>query len=93
LRIDDRVGSLEVGKDADLAVFPLDAARVTPVGDVVAAVIFAVAGADARFVAVRGRPLLVDGVCVHPDPGLRERVALAGESLARWAVTNGVRLD
>ena len=84
LRIDDKVGSLEVGKDADISVFPLDVARVTPVGDVVAAVIFAVAGAGASFVAVRGRPLLVDGVPVYPDDGLRDRVKAAGEALRGW---------
>jgi cytosine/adenosine deaminase-related metal-dependent hydrolase len=88
LCIDDRVGSLEVGKDADLAVFSLDAARVTPVGDVVAAIIFAVAGADAQFVAVRGRPLLVDGRTLHQDNGLRDRVATAGEALAGWERTH-----
>jgi 5-methylthioadenosine/S-adenosylhomocysteine deaminase len=84
LCIDDRVGSLEVGKDADISVFPLDVARVTPVGDVVAAVIFAVAGADAKFVAVRGRPLLVDDCPVYEDGGLRERVRAAGEALRGW---------
>ena len=84
LRIDDKVGSLEVGKDADISVFPLDVARVTPVGDVVAAVIFAVAGADAKFVAVRGRPLLVDGVPLYRDNGLRDRVKAAGEALRGW---------
>ena len=84
LRIDDRVGSLEVGKDADIAVFGLDAPRVTPVGDVVAAIVFAIAGADARFVAVGGRPLLVDGAPVYHDKGLRARVADAGEALRDW---------
>ncbi|MGZ7033421.1 MAG: amidohydrolase family protein, partial [Thermoanaerobaculia bacterium] len=39
LRIDDKVGSLEVGKDADMSVFSLSAARVSPVGNVDAAII------------------------------------------------------
>ena len=84
LRIDDKVGSLEVGKDADLSVFSLSEARVTPVGSVHAAVIFALAGARAEFVAVKGRPLLVNGVPLGVDPELRSRVHAAGEALARW---------
>ncbi|MEO7368036.1 MAG: amidohydrolase family protein [Gemmatimonadaceae bacterium] len=84
LRIDETVGSLEVGKDADLCVFSLSAARVTPVGNVDAAVVFALAGARAEFVAVRGRPLLVDGCVVGVDPDLRARVHSAGEALRTW---------
>jgi 5-methylthioadenosine/S-adenosylhomocysteine deaminase len=82
LRIDDKVGSLEVGKEADLAAFSLDAALVTPVGDIVAAILFAVAGTPAHFVAVKGRPLLAEREPLAVDPELRRRVAAAGESLA-----------
>jgi 5-methylthioadenosine/S-adenosylhomocysteine deaminase len=84
LGIDDKVGSLETGKDADLSVFSLAEARVTPVGDVVAAIVFALAGADARFVTVKGKPLLVDGRPVFPDQGLKGRVAAAGDALRAW---------
>lgn len=84
LAIDDRVGSLEVGKEADLAAFSLAPARVTPVGDVIAAILFAVAGTPAHFVAVKGRPLLADREPLSVDPELRQRVAAAGESLAAW---------
>ncbi len=84
LRIDDTVGSLEVGKDADMSVFSLEAAHVTPVGNIEAAVIFAMAGAKAQFVAVKGRPLLVDGKVLDVDPGLQGRVHEAGEALAAW---------
>lgn len=84
LRIDDRVGSLEAGKEADLAAFSLSHARVTPVGDVIAAILFAVAGTPAHFVAVKGRPLLADREPQSVDPDLRRRVAAAGESLAAW---------
>ncbi|HVD59676.1 MAG TPA: amidohydrolase family protein [Gemmatimonadaceae bacterium] len=84
LRIDDKVGSLEVGKEADLAAFSLEAARVTPIGDIVAAILFAVAGTPAHFVAVKGRPLLAEREPLAVDPELRRRVAAAGESLAAW---------
>jgi 5-methylthioadenosine/S-adenosylhomocysteine deaminase len=84
LEIDDRVGSLEVGKDADLAAFSLAQARVTPVGDVIAAILFAVAGTPAHFVAVKGRPLLAEREPLSVDPELRSRVASAADSLAAW---------
>lgn len=84
LRIDDRVGSLEVGKDADLSVFSLAAARVTPIGNIDAAIIFALAGAKASFVAVQGRALLVDGRVLNVDPGLAGRVHAAAEALSSW---------
>ncbi len=84
LRIDDKVGSLEVGKDADLSVFSLSAARVTPVGNVDAAVIFALAGADAEFVAVKGKPLLAGGKVLDIDPDLAGRVHAAAEVLSSW---------
>ena len=84
LRIDDRVGSLEVGKDADLSVFSLSAARVTPIGNIDAAIVFALAGARAEFVTVKGRPLLVDGKVLNVDPGLAGRVHSAAEALSEW---------
>jgi 5-methylthioadenosine/S-adenosylhomocysteine deaminase len=84
LRIDEKVGSLEFGKDADITVFSLSAARVTPIGNVDAAIIFALAGANADFVAVKGRPLVVDGKVLNVDPGLAGRVHAAAEALSSW---------
>src|SRR5258708_16402402 len=57
LGIGERVGSLEVGKKADLAAFSLSSARVTPMGDVIAAILFAVAGTPAHFFAEKRSPL------------------------------------
>jgi cytosine/adenosine deaminase-related metal-dependent hydrolase len=84
LRIDDRVGSLEPGKDADLAAFSLEPARATPVGDIVAAILFAVAGTQAHFVSVKGRPMIDHGRHTRPDDGLRMRVQAAADSLRSW---------
>jgi 5-methylthioadenosine/S-adenosylhomocysteine deaminase len=84
LRIQDGVGSLEIGKDADLTVFSLSAARVTPIGNIDAAIIFALAGANADFVAVKGRALVVDGKVLNVDPGLASRVHDAAEALSSW---------
>jgi len=87
LGIGERVGSLEVGKDADLSAFSLSAARATPVGNIVAAILFAVAGTPAHFVAVKGEPRLVDGQLAAPDAALVHRVVASANALGAWERT------
>jgi 5-methylthioadenosine/S-adenosylhomocysteine deaminase len=82
LGIDSRAGSLEVGKDADLAAFSVDIARTTPLGDPYSAAIFALPGRSARLVAVRGRILMENGRAGEWDHGLAERVRKTGAALA-----------
>ena len=83
LALNHRVGSLERGKDADFAVFDVSAASI-PVGDPVAAAIFSLGGASARFVAVAGTPLVEDGRLVRADDGVAARVEAAGRALRDW---------
>jgi cytosine/adenosine deaminase-related metal-dependent hydrolase len=85
LGIDSRVGSLEAGKDADLAAFRVDIARTTPVGDPYSAAIFALPGRSAELVTVRGQMLVQRGRCLAEDQALAERVRAAGTALAAWA--------
>ena len=80
--LDHRTGSLDVGKAADLAAFPL--ADAAPTTDPEAAAVFAVAGRRASFVAVAGQPLVVEGALLDADPALGARVQRLGESLAAW---------
>ncbi|MDQ3080919.1 MAG: amidohydrolase family protein, partial [Gemmatimonadota bacterium] len=87
LGIGERVGSLEVGKDADLSAFSLSAARATPVGNIIAAILFAVAGTPAHFVAVKGEPRLVDGQLAAPDAALVHRVVASANALGAWERT------
>lgn len=90
LRLDGRVGTLEPGKDADFAVFDVGAAAL-PVGDPVAAAIFSLGGAAAKFVAVAGKPLVRDGRLVAANDEVAARVAAAGRALRAWhdaATTN-----
>ena len=82
LGIDRDVGSLEVGKFADLAAFPLS--NAAPVHDPVVAAVFALAGTPASFVAVAGRVLVGEGVLVGGDPTLSQRVQYGAEALQRW---------
>ena len=85
LGLDDRIGSLEVGKEADLAAFRVDIPRTTPIGDPYSAAIFALPGRSAELVTVRGRILVEHGKCREIDPSLGERVKSAGEALGKWA--------
>jgi len=84
---DGVVGTLEPGRQADLAAFALDG--VGPVHDPVAAAVFSIAGARARFVAVAGKPLLRDGSLLNQVPGLHGRVQRLGDSLAEWLANGG----
>jgi 5-methylthioadenosine/S-adenosylhomocysteine deaminase len=54
----DRIGSLEVGKRADLAVVRLDRARQTPLYDVVSHLVYTTRGDDVDTVIVDGRILM-----------------------------------
>jgi len=85
LGIDSRVGSLEVGKDADLAAFRIDIPRTTPVGDPYSSAIFALPGRSAVLVTVRGRVLVEGGHALAEDQALADRVRDAGAALATWA--------
>ena len=85
LGIHSRVGSLEIGKDADLAAFRIDIPRTIPVGDPYSSAIFALPGRSAELVTVRGRVLVDRGRPLATDNALAERVRTIGTALAQWA--------
>ncbi|MDP9202540.1 MAG: amidohydrolase family protein [Gemmatimonadota bacterium] len=85
LGIDARVGSLEVGKDADLAAFRTDSPRTTPTGDPYSAAIFALPGRSAELVTVKGRVLVERGRALAADKALAARVQAIGAALGTWA--------
>ncbi|MFL5482267.1 MAG: amidohydrolase family protein [Gemmatimonadaceae bacterium] len=89
LGIDDKVGSLEMGKEADLAAFKVDIARTTPIGDPYSAAIFALPGRSAELVIVKGKVLVEHGRARAADPRLTERVQVAGAALAEWGPKQG----
>jgi len=89
LGIDSRVGSLEVGKEADLAAFRIDIPRTIPIGDPYSAAIFALPGRSAELVTVRGLVLVDRGRAEAEDKALAERVHSAGHALAVWAERQG----
>jgi cytosine/adenosine deaminase-related metal-dependent hydrolase len=85
LGLDARIGSLEVGKDADLAAFRTDNARTIPTGDPYSAAIFALPGRSAELVTVKGRVLVERGLARASDKALAARVQAIGTTLATWA--------
>jgi cytosine/adenosine deaminase-related metal-dependent hydrolase len=80
LGLEEQIGSLEVGKEADLAAFPLPDGCTD--ADPTATAIFALGGQRARFVAVSGMVRVWDGELVHDDRTLPERVADTASRLA-----------
>jgi cytosine/adenosine deaminase-related metal-dependent hydrolase len=85
LGIDSRAGSLEVGKDADLAAFRIDIPRTIPAGDPYSAAIFALPGRSAELVTVKGRVLVEGGRARGADKALAARVQAVGAALSTWA--------
>ena len=85
LGLEDRIGSLEAGKDADLAAFRIDIPRATPTGDPYSAAVFALPGRSAELVTVRGKVLVKRGRCKATDVSLAKRVQSAGAALGKWA--------
>ncbi len=83
LGIDAMIGTLEAGKEADLAAFRVPEFR-TPVHDPVSALIFAIAGQKADFVTVAGDVRVRDGQLVDADVGLPARVQACADLLQSW---------
>lgn len=87
LGLGDVIGTLDVGKQADLAAFSLDS--VTPTFDPVTAAVFSLTGSSAHFVCVAGKPLLRDGKLVTSREGLADRMQALGRSLREWLSSGG----
>jgi 5-methylthioadenosine/S-adenosylhomocysteine deaminase len=58
--MDKQIGSLEVGKRADIAVVSMDSARQTPLYDPISHLVYATHGDDVRTVIVSGKVLMRD---------------------------------
>lgn len=58
LGLDREIGSLEVGKSADIAIFNLDTAHATPATNPIMSLIYSARGTDAHTVFVNGREVV-----------------------------------
>lgn len=83
LNLDDEIGSLDVGKAADLAAFPLNQPRSAPVYDPITALIFAGSGLAASFVTVAGRVMVKDSKLVA-DSARTVNIEDHARALAEW---------
>ncbi len=81
------IGSLEEGKQADLAAFPLDG--IAPTTDPTTAAVFSLGAARASFVSVAGKPLISGGRLLNGRPELAARMQELGDSLADWLDAGG----
>jgi cytosine/adenosine deaminase-related metal-dependent hydrolase len=80
----DDLGSIEVGKKADLALYDLDAPEWTPRHDVVRNLVYCADGRSIRTVLVDGRVVYDDGRAPGIDAGKTlEEANIAGERIAR----------
>ena len=85
LGLADRIGSLEVGKEADLAAFSLGHADAHPVHDPAVTLVHVLAGAaPATLTVVAGRERVRDGQVLDGDPLRRSRMEALGARLRAW---------
>jgi len=85
LGLDDEIGSLEVGKAADIVAFPILAER-GPMHDPVAAAVLTLPGTPASLVVVAGRELVRDSRLLSWDADLPARVERTAARMRAWAL-------
>jgi 5-methylthioadenosine/S-adenosylhomocysteine deaminase len=64
LGLDEEIGTLEIGKRADLTVVEFNRLHLTPSPDIISAVVYAAEAADVRSVLIDGQTVLRDGELV-----------------------------
>lgn len=89
LGLDRDIGSLDVGKSADLVAFPLHDARSAPVYDPVTTLVFSAAGARATFVCVAGNVLVRDSELIGAA-AVPPNLAASADALAAWSAAANV---
>ena len=89
LQLEDRVGSLEVGKAADLAAFSLQSVDAQPVHDAAVTLVHVLAGAQhASLVVVNGEVRVRDGLLLRADHERDARIRALGQRLQHWRANN-----
>ncbi|MEQ1691558.1 MAG: amidohydrolase family protein [Gemmatimonas sp.] len=89
LGLSDRIGSLEVGKEADLAAFSLAHVDAFPVYDPAVTLVHVLAGASpAVLVVVAGIERVRDGIVCDADTARHARIDALGARLREWRVRN-----
>lgn len=90
LHLEDRIGSLEAGKLADLIIVDRESPRMVPFYDVYSALVYAALPSDVRTTIVHGQVVMEDRVVKTVDVGeVKRRVRALGER-ASAAVAKGL---
>jgi len=85
LGLETQIGTLEVGKAADLAAFPIEHPDLRPVHDPAVTLVHVLAGAvRASLTVVAGRERVRDGHVVGADLARHARMDALGERLRLW---------
>jgi len=86
LGLEDRLGSLEVGKRADIIVLDLDVPHMVPVYDITSHLVYAAHSSDVRTVIIDGRVVMRDRelLTLDEDEIFARARELAREIVASW---------
>jgi 5-methylthioadenosine/S-adenosylhomocysteine deaminase len=91
LHMEDRIGSLEVGKRADLIVLDHDSTVMTPFYDVYSTLVYAASARDVRSTIIEGRVIMEDRKMLTVDAAdVREHMRALGRKIAA-AVAQGIQ--
>lgn len=93
LGLEDKVGSLEVGKEADFAVVDTRAVHLQPWQSPVSAVVYSATGRDVEMVVVAGRVVVQGGklVSMHEEAIWKEGAKRAKEIVKRAGLVEQVK--
>lgn len=84
--LDHEIGSIEVGKKADIIVIDFGNAFMSPVHNPVSAIVYSGLGHEVSSVMIDGRFVMRDGaVLTQDEPALRRRAQQSADHLARRA--------
>ncbi len=84
LGLDSEIGSIEVGKQADLIVIDRQHPRLTPLYTPESLLVYAVHAADVRFVMIAGRPVVRDRRLLSMDlKALLEQAREMGQTISK----------
>lgn len=90
LGLDDRIGSLEVGKRADLIVVRMDRPRHTPMYDPISHLVYVTRGDDVDTTIVNGRVLMEQGrVLSLPEDEVLAAARTAADAVRQAVATGG----
>ncbi|MCU1614571.1 MAG: hypothetical protein JWO98_2111 [Frankiales bacterium] len=93
LGLGDQIGSLEVGKKADIAIFDLGKAHTSVPNRLVGALVFSAHGTDVDAVIINGEPRLLNGELVGFDSEqevLAEARRRAADAIERAGLTDDI---